>query len=262
MESSSISLIVNACASKDLCENVVGVCFVAQDITHEKKVMDKFTKLQGDYKAIVQNPNPLIPPIFGVDEFGWCTEWNLAMENLSGWSREEVVNKMLLGEVFGSCCHLKNQEAFVNLGIVLNNAMSGQDSDKISFGFFGRNGMFVECLVCVNKIMDRDGEVIGVFCFLQLASQELQQALNVQKLCERTALKRLKALGYIKRQIQNPLCGIVFTSKMLESSQLGDEQNQLLLNSGDCQRQIFKVLHDSDDLDKIIEGYVFFSSLF
>ncbi|XP_022951908.1 phytochrome A-like [Cucurbita moschata] len=256
MESSSISLIVNACASKDLCENVVGVCFVAQDITHEKKVMDKFTKLQGDYKAIVQNPNPLIPPIFGVDEFGWCTEWNLAMANLSGWSREEVLNKMLLGEVFGSCCHVKNQEAFVNLGIVLNNAMSGQDSDKISFGFFARDGMFVECLLCVNKIMDRDGEVIGVFCFLQLASQELQQALNVQKLCERTALKRLKALGYIKRQIQNPLCGIVFSSKMLERSQLGDEQNQLLLNSGDCQRQIFKVLHDSDDLDKIIEGFI------
>lgn len=240
----------------------MGVCFVAQDITHQKLVMDKFTKLQGDYKAIVQNPNPLIPPIFGLDEFGWCTEWNLAMTKLSGFSREQVLNKMLLGEVFGtqqrSCCHLKNQEAFVNLGIVLNNAMSGQDPEKISFGFFARNGMFVECLLCVNKIVDGDGGVIGVFCFLQLASQELQQALNVQRLCERTALKRLKALGYIKRQIRNPLCGIVFSRKMLERTQLGVEQKQLLLNSFNCQRQISKVLDESDDLDNIIEGYVHF----
>ncbi|CAK9313279.1 unnamed protein product [Citrullus colocynthis] len=186
IELGSISLIVNACASKDLDENVVGVCFVAQDITCQKMVMDKFTKLQGDYKAILQNPNPLVPPIFGLDEFGWCSEWNLAMTKLSGWSREAVLNKMLSGEVFGNssscCCHLKNQEAFVNLGIVLNNAMNGQDPEKnIPFGFYARNGIFVECLLCVNKILDKDGGVIGVFCFLQLASQELQQALSIQK---------------------------------------------------------------------------------
>ncbi|XP_038884425.1 phytochrome A-like [Benincasa hispida] len=264
IESGSISLIVNACASKDLSENVVGVCFVAQDITCQKIVMDKFTKLQGDYKAIVQNPNPLIPPIFGLDEFGWCSEWNLAMTKLSGWSREAVLNKMLLGEVFGTqlnskscCCHLKNQEAFVNLGIVLNNAMSGQDTEKnISFGFHAKNGIFVECLLCVNKILDKDGGVIGVFCFLQLASQELQQALSIQKLCERTALNRLKALGYMKRQIQNPLCGIIFSRKMLQQTQLGVEQKQLLHNSVNCQRQISKVLDESHDLDHIIQGLI------
>lgn len=260
IELGSISLIVNACASKDLDENVVGVCFVAQDITCQKMVMDKFTKL---HKAIVQNPNPLIPPIFGLDEFGWCSEWNLAMTKLSGWSREAVLNKMLLGEVFGNssscCCHLKNQEAFVNLGIVLNNAMNGQDPEKnIPFGCYARNGIFVECLLCVNKILDKDGGVIGVFCFLQLASQELQQALSIQKLCERTALNRLKALGYMKRQIENPLCGIIFSSKMLQQTQLGVEQKQLLHNSVNCQRQISKLLDESHDLDRIIQGYVLF----
>lgn len=53
---------VNACASRDYTENVVGVCFVGQDVTSEKVVMDKFIRLQGDYKAIIQCLNPLIPP--------------------------------------------------------------------------------------------------------------------------------------------------------------------------------------------------------
>ena len=53
-----VVLLVNACSSRDLKENVVGVCFVAQDVTGQKNVMDKFTRIQGDYRTIVQNPSP------------------------------------------------------------------------------------------------------------------------------------------------------------------------------------------------------------
>ncbi|OAY42472.1 phytochrome A [Manihot esculenta] len=257
-EDGPISLIANACSSRDINENVVGVCFVAQDITSQKTVMDKFTRIEGDYKAIVQNPNPLIPPIFGTDEFGWCSEWNPAMTKLTGWKREEVIDKMLLGEVFGinmACCRLKNQEAFLNLGIVLNNAMTGAEPEKVSFSFSARNGNYVECLLCVSKKLDREGAATGVFCFLQLASLELQQALHIQRLSEQTALKRLKTLAYIKRQIRNPLSGIIFSRKMMEATELDAEQNQLLQTSAQCQRQLGKILDDSD-LDSIIEGYL------
>ncbi|XP_054802705.1 phytochrome A-2-like [Prosopis cineraria] len=257
-DSTSISLVVNACASKDLHDNAVGVCLVAQDITAQKTVMDKFTRIEGDYKAIVQNPNPLIPPIFGTDEFGWCCEWNLAMTKLTGWKREEVMNKMLLGEVFGTqmaCCRLKNQEAFVNFGIVLNKAMTGLETEKVVFGFFARNGKYVECLLSVSMKLDSEGAITGVFCFLQLASPELQQALHIQRLYEKTAMKRLKALTYMKRQIWNPLCGIMFSRKMLDDTELGTEQKQLLHISAQCQRQLRKILDDSD-LDRIIDGYL------
>ena len=248
---------MNACASRDIRENVVGVYFVAQDITGQKIVMDKFTRIEGDYKAIVQNPNPLIPPIFGTDEFGWCCEWNLAMAEISGWDREEVMNKMLLGEVFGThnaCCRVKNQEAFVSLGIVLNNAMTGQESEKVSFSFFTRSGNYVECLVCVSKKLDRDGAVTGLFCFLQRASQELKQVLHVQRLTEQTSVKRLKALAYVRTHIRNPLSGIIFSRKMIEGTKLGEEQKQLLDSSARCQNQLRKILDDTD-LDCIIDGY-------
>ncbi|KAF8038651.1 hypothetical protein BT93_B1249 [Corymbia citriodora subsp. variegata] len=257
-DSGPISLIVNACASRDIQENVVGVCFVAQDITGQKMVMDKFTRIEGDYKAIVQNPNPLIPPIFGTDEFGWCSEWNPAMAKLTGWKREEIIDKMLLGEVFGmhmACCRLKNQEAFVNLGVVLNGAMTGKELEKVPFGFFARGGKFVDCLLCVSKKLDGEGSVTGIFCFLQLASQELQQALHLQRLTEQTALKRLKQLAYMKRQIRNPLSGIIFSRKMLEGTELGLEQKLLLHTSAQCQSQLGKILDDSD-LDSITDGYM------
>ncbi|KAK4724138.1 hypothetical protein R3W88_026917 [Solanum pinnatisectum] len=257
-DSSPISLIVNACASKDVRDSVVGVCFIAQDITGQKSIMDKFTRIEGDYRAIIQNPHPLIPPIFGTDQFGWCSEWNSAMTKLTGWRRDDVMDKMLLGEVFGTqaaCCRLKNQEAFVNFGVILNNAITGQESEKIPFGFFGRYGKYVECLLCVSKRLDKEGAVTGLFCFLQLASHELQQALHVQRLSEQTALKRLKVLAYIRRQIKNPLSGIIFSWKMLEGTSLGEEQKNILHTSAQCQRQLNKILDDTD-LDSIIEGYL------
>lgn len=255
-DSSPISLVVNACVSRDVRQNVVGICFIAQDITAQKIIMDKFTRIEGDYRAILQNPNPLIPPIFGTDEFGWCSEWNSAMTKLTGWRRESVINKMLLGEVFGThnaCCGLKNQEVYVNLGIALNNAVTGQESEKIPFGFFARSGKYVECLLCVSRKLDGEGAVTGVFCFLQLASPELQQALHIQHLFEQTAQKRLKILAYIRREIRNPLSGIIFSRKMMEETDLVGEQKILLRTSAQCQHQLNKILDDTD-LDSIIDG--------
>lgn len=89
-EKGAVILIVNACSSRDVSDNVVGVCFVGQDVTGQKMFMDKFTRIQSDYETIVQNPHPLIPPIFGADEFGYCFEWNPAMEGLTGWKKNEA----------------------------------------------------------------------------------------------------------------------------------------------------------------------------
>ncbi|CAG7867342.1 unnamed protein product, partial [Brassica rapa] len=57
------------------------------------------------------------------------------MSKLTGLKREEVVEKMLLGE----------------------------EAEKVPFGFFTRGGKYVECLLCVSKKLDREGAVTGVF---------------------------------------------------------------------------------------------------
>ncbi|KAI3920260.1 hypothetical protein MKW92_038851 [Papaver armeniacum] len=253
-----VSLAVNAFACKDIREIIVGVCFVAQDMTTQKTAMDKFTRIEGDYKTIVQNPSALIPPIFGTDESGWCSEWNPAMTKLTGWSRDEVIGKMLLGEVFCNhmgCCRLKNQEAFVNFGVILNNAMMGEETERVQFGFVARNGKCVDCLLSITKKVDAEGTVTGLFCFLQTASQELQQALHIQRISKQTVIKRVKELTYIKRQIRNPLSGIIFSRKMMERTELNDEQKQLLHTSMHCQRQLNKVL-DKTDIESIMDGYL------
>ncbi|KAK3002566.1 hypothetical protein RJ639_022061 [Escallonia herrerae] len=239
-----VFVVVNACSSKDYTNTIIGVCFVGQDVTGQKVVMDKFINIQGDYKAIVHSPNPLIPPIFASDENTCCSEWNTAMEKLTGWSREDTVGKMLVGEVFGSCCRLKGPDAMTKFMIILHNAIEGQDADKFPFSFFDRNGKYVQALLTANKRVNMDGQIIGAFCFLQIASPELQQAMKVQRQQEKKCFTRMKELVYICQEIKNPLSGIRFTNSLLEATDLTEDQKQFLETSAACEKQMLKILRD------------------
>lgn len=249
----AVYIVVNACSSKDYTNHIVGVCFVGQDVTGQKVVMDKFINIQGDYKAIVHSPNPLIPPIFASDDNTCCSEWNTAMENLTGWKREEIIGKMLVGEVFGSFCRLKGQDSLTKFMIVLHNALGGQDTDKFPFSFLDKNGKYVQALLTANKRINMDGQIIGAFCFLQIASPELQQALKIQRQQEKKCFARMKELAYICQEIKNPLNGIRFTNSLLEATDLTDDQKQFLETSTACEKQMLKIIRDVD-LESIDDG--------
>nr|P33529.2 RecName: Full=Phytochrome [Mougeotia scalaris]CAA64796.1 phytochrome [Mougeotia scalaris] len=250
-----VILMVNACASRDVSEKVVGVCFVAQDVTGEKIVQDKFTRIQGDYTTIVRSHNSLIPPIFGSDESGFCVEWNPAMERLSGVKREEAIGKMLTRELFGGILRLKNVDGLTKFMIVLNAAMSSHDTDKFPFTFYDRSGKIVEVLLTTSKRCNSEGVVTGVFCFLHTASSELQQALTVQKAAERVAEVKAKELAYIRQEIQNPLDGIHFARSFMEHTVLSEDQKQLIETSATCEKQLRRILADMD-LASIEKGYL------
>ena len=240
----AVYVVVNACSSKDYSNNIVGVCFVGQDVTGQKIVMDKFINIQGDYKSIIHSPNPLIPPIFASDENTCCTEWNTALENLTGWSRGEVIGKMLVGEIFGAFCQLKGQDALTKFMIVLHSAIGGQDTDKFPFSFYDRNGKFVQALLSANKRVNMNGQIIGAFCFLQIASPELQQALKVQRQQDKLSFESMKELAYLCQEIKNPLNGIRFANSLLEATDLSEDLKQFIETNSACEKQIRKIIED------------------
>ncbi|KAF7803213.1 phytochrome E isoform X2 [Senna tora] len=254
-EKSVVYILANACTSRDYTNSVVGVSIVGQDITYEKVFQNKFIKLEGDYKAIIQSLNPLIPPIFASDENACCSEWNAAMERLTGWKREEVLGKLLPGEIFGGLCRLKVQDTLTNFMISLYRGISGQDSEKFSFEFFNRKGEFVEVFLTANKRNDASGNPIGCFCFLQIVSPDPNQPTEGPKSeCEEN-ISKFKELAYILQEMKNPLNGMRFTHKLLENTAVSENQKQFLDTSDACERQIMSIIEDTD-LGSIDKGTV------
>lgn len=238
-------------------ENIVGVCFVGQDVTGQMMTLDKYNRVQGDYVGIVRNPCPLIPPIFMMDEHGRCVEWNDAMQKMSGLKREQAVEQMLLGEVFtvhSFGCRVKDQDTLTKLRILLNAVIAGQDADKLVFGFFDQQHKYVEALISANRRTDSQGRITGVLCFLHVASPELQRAVQVQKITEQAAANTLTKLAYIRSEMRNPLSGIKCVQNLMKSSDLSKEQRQLLRTSGLCLDQSNKIIGDTD-IEGIEERY-------
>ncbi|KAG8098182.1 hypothetical protein GUJ93_ZPchr0013g34211 [Zizania palustris] len=244
-----VILMVNACCSRDLSDKVVGVCFVAQDLTEQKMIMDKYIRIQGDYVAIIKNPTELIPPIFMINDLGSCLEWNEAMQKITGIKREDAVDKLLIGEVFtlqDYGCRVKDHGTLTKLSILMNTVITGQDPEKLVFGFFNTDGKYIESLLTATKRTDAEGKITGALCFLHVASPELQHALQLQEMTEQAAMNSFKELTYIRQELRNPLNGMQFTSNLLEPSGLTNEQRQLLASNVLCQEQLKKILLDTD----------------
>ncbi|KAI3994970.1 hypothetical protein MKX01_019784 [Papaver californicum] len=241
-QNEAVYIDANACATKNCTGSVVGVSFMGQDVTKEKALMDKFIRLQGDYKAIIQSLDPLIPPIFASDENACCCEWNTAMEKLTGWTKGEIIGKILPGEIFGKLCQLKDRGAITEIMILLYQAICSHVTLKFPFAFFDRKGEYGKFVLTANKRVDMDGNTIGCFCFLQMAVPDRIQDVQNQK--ERKCLARLKELVYIQEETKAPLGGIRFTHKLLQSSSLSDQMKWLLKTSDACERQMVKTIED------------------
>ncbi|CAI5467626.1 unnamed protein product, partial [Closterium sp. Yama58-4] len=261
----SVILVVNAFASRgtamggDDMEEVVGVCFVGQDVTAQKAVQGKFTRLQGDYEAIVHGNNSLIPPIFSTDDFGNCTDWNPAMERITGVPRQQAIDRLLLGGIFGPICRMK-ADTMTKLMIVINKALSGQMTDRYPLEFLDAHGQLVEALLTVQTRRDSDGHVTGVFCFLHTVSAELQAALNLQRATQDFAKEKAKAVAYTRDAIRGPLDGIEHALEGLRKEEregrlVGEEEKNAVGVAERCKEQVDRILGD-DDIDTIEEGYV------
>ncbi|CAH8306408.1 unnamed protein product [Eruca vesicaria subsp. sativa] len=248
--SSDVCVLVNSCTSRDYTEKIIGVCFVGQDITSEKAITDRFIRLQGDYKTIVQSLNPLIPPIFASDEKACCSEWNAAMEKLTGWSKHEVIGRMLPGEVFGDLCKVKCQDTLTKFLISLYQGISGGNVPESSLvGFFSKEGKYIEASLTANKSVNTEGKVIGCFFFLQIINKESSSSCPELK----ESAQSLDELAYIRQEIKNPLNGIRFAHKLLESSEISENQRQFLETSDACEKQIATIIEETD-LKSIEEG--------
>uniref|UniRef100_A0A6V2LA27 histidine kinase n=1 Tax=Ditylum brightwellii TaxID=49249 RepID=A0A6V2LA27_9STRA len=226
-------LLVNATTRRDPDYNITGVVGVAQDVTESKKHDRAVAAMANELRQLIDTANA---PIFGIDVDGFVNEWNEKTAAITGYSREEAMDKPLVTTFIVSKLQKAVQE-------VMENALRGNETSNYDLEFRTKSGEIRYLLVNATTRRDADSNIVGVVGVAQDVTEsskndravaamanELRQLVdtanapifgidvdgNVNEWNEKTA----EITGYSKEEAFNkPLVSTFIVPKLRESVQ-------------------------------------------
>jgi PAS domain S-box-containing protein len=125
---------------------------LSYDVTDEVEKEQKVSSIAQELRLLVDTANT---PIFGVDMYGIVNEWNNKTAEITGYSREEAMNKPLLETFIGPLFRESSQD-------VLNNALEGKGTSNYHLEFRTKAGEVRLFLVNATTRRDATNKIVGV----------------------------------------------------------------------------------------------------
>jgi len=145
-------LLVNATTRRDPYNNVVGVVGVAQDVTESSKNDRVVAAMAHELRQLVDTANA---PIFGIDKFGNVNEWNDKTAEITGFGKEEALNKPLVSTFIVPSLRQSVQ-------LVLDNALKGIETSNYELEFETKSKEIRYLLVNATTRRDAEYNITGV----------------------------------------------------------------------------------------------------
>nr|AKT76089.1 phytochrome [Tetraselmis cordiformis] len=213
---------------------------VFRDVTVQTELMARVAARERDIMEVVQSS---MSPIFSVDVSGRVTEWNYAMERLTGELKAGVLNKLAVGEVFSASGRLQivssmgSSDAATEMSALLVLALGEGASEPPEAGSIGLNDINFSFLKRLDPTGDRaanakqidvsmlcrprfgpSDEIVGAFFFIQdlTVPNALEKAIAVQTAAEAAAESKTRHIAFLCHEIRNPVNGILATVQAME----------------------------------------------
>eukprot|EP00897_Mesotaenium_endlicherianum_P003270 jgi/Mesen1/2971/ME000176S02010 len=142
-----VHLLVSLYAHHDSHGNLFGVRMVGQDITALKVLSGEYVVPPEEARASLDQSDVLV---FAIDAGGRVSEWNSAMERMTGMKRDAVMGKRLVGDVLRSNPMImvpEGQDSLVHFEIALCQALNGQSMRNHEFHFQTWDGKQMDTLM-------------------------------------------------------------------------------------------------------------------
>ena len=178
-----VEVLLNATTRRNVSGAVTGVVGVGQDITEMNRGKQELYQVANALTRLIDTANA---PIIGTDINGLVNEWNRKAAEITGYSKEEVINKHLTHTYIMEEYRHAVQE-------VLELALGGRSTDNFIFPLMTKDGRRVEVLLNATNRVDAAGNIIGVvgvgqdITRLSQAQAEMSQVANDLKMLIETA---------------------------------------------------------------------------
>lgn len=145
-------LLVNATTRRDAENNIVGVVGVAQDVTEATQRDRAVAAMANELRQLVDTANA---PIFGIDIHGNVNEWNDKTAEITGYSKEEAMEKPLVSTFIVLSLRQSVQE-------VMDNALKGDETSNYELEFCTKSNEIRYLLVNATTRRDDESNIVGV----------------------------------------------------------------------------------------------------
>ena len=112
----------------------------------------QLAKIANELTQFVDTANA---PIFGIDTEGRVNEWNQRSEQITGFTKAEVMGRDLVANFI-------TDDYKVSVGEVLAKALHGEETANYEFPLFTQSGDRVDVLLNSSTRRDPDGQIVGV----------------------------------------------------------------------------------------------------
>lgn len=204
--------------------NTKGVYGIAQDITQEKRLIEKLRKSQDMYKLIEENSFDLL---IRCSLDGIVLYLSPACKKLLGYDQQELLGKSMEQFVHPEDLVLVQSQYSMQYE-------NEQESTLYSFRFRHKDGHYVWMETMISLIRDSpDGSVSGLFCVSRDIS-ERKQAEELILRSEKLTMAGQLAAG-IAHEIRNPLTSIKGFLQLM-SSLMKDKQEYISIMKSELNR--------------------------
>ena len=147
-----VMVLLNSSTRRDVNGEITGVLGVGQDITELAKNRTETESIAKELRQFIETANA---PIFGIDNQGLVNEWNQTSEDITGFTKNEVLGKDLVQTYITE----DYQEAVKK---VLDNALLGTETTNYEFPLFAKDGTRVMVLLNSSTRRNANGKITGV----------------------------------------------------------------------------------------------------
>jgi PAS domain S-box-containing protein len=145
-------LLVNATTRRDAENNISGVVGVAQDVTEAAKQDKAVGAMARELRQLVENANA---PISGINVHGNVNEWNNKVAEITGFSKDEAMNKPLVSTFV-------EPKLMQSVQDIMDNALRGHETSNYSLEFRTKSNKIRYLLVNATTRRDAENNISGV----------------------------------------------------------------------------------------------------
>tara|TARA_B100000029_G_scaffold457606_1_gene486437 strand:- start:1579 stop:3144 length:1566 start_codon:yes stop_codon:yes gene_type:complete len=218
-----------------------------------KKLLNKLVNDEELSKELTQLIDTANAPIFGVDTDGNVNEWNQKVEQITGFTKDEVMGHNLVQTRI-------TEEFKQSVQEVLNEALKGNETSNYEVPLFTKSGERVMVLLNATTRRNPQGKIVGVVGVGQDIT-ELDQSRSEK---EETNLRlqeanqhKSKFISSMSHELRTPLNGILGFTELLKSEHFGkinDTQREFVDQVENSGKHLLELISGLLDVAKIDSG--------